>query len=74
MVYAEGGGWVYSITVRVLGDGVAGRLLFVRGGFVSVMERIRRRSRPDWSVLMVGWHSNFFHVVVLKMSDRLMDG
>ena len=42
------------------------------GGSVLVVKRIRRRSRPDWSVWMVGWHNSFFHVVVSGMSEKLM--
>jgi hypothetical protein len=51
---------------------MAGKPLVIRGGSVLVVERIRRMSRPDWSVLMVGWHSSFFHVVVSGMSEKLM--
>jgi hypothetical protein len=35
-----------------------------------VMERIRRRSRPDWFVCMVGWHKIFFHVVASGRSGK----
>jgi len=56
----------------VEGGCAAGQSLANWGGSVLVMERIRRRSRPDWSVWMVGWHSSFFHVVVSGMSERLM--
>ena len=55
-------------------DGVAGHPLFVRGGSVLVMERIQRRSCPDWSVWMVGWHSKFFYVVLGGMAEKLMGG
>ena len=37
-----------------------------------VMERIRRRSRPDWSVCMVGWHKIFFHVVASGRVEKQM--
>ena len=74
MVYAGGSGWVNSISGRRMGGDVARWLLFVRGGSVSMMERIRRRSRPEVSVWVVGWQSTFFHVVVLGMSVRLMSG
>ena len=74
MVYAGGSGWVNSMSGRRMGGDVARWLLFVRGGSVSVMERIQRRSHPEVSVWMVGWQSNFFHVVVLGMSVKLMSG
>ena len=70
----RGSGWVNSISGRRMGGDVARWLLFVRGGSVSEMERIRRRSRPEVSVWMVGWKSTFFHVVVLGMSVRWMSG
>ena len=46
MVYAVCGGWVSSTSV-VVGGCVAGQSLASWGGSVFVIERIRRRSRPD---------------------------
>ena len=36
------------------------------------MERIRRRSRPNWSVFVFGWHRIFFHVVLGGMVEKQM--
>ena len=70
MVYAGGSGGVNFISGRQMGGDVARWLLFVRGGSVSEMERIRRRSRPEVSVWMVGWQSTFFQVVAGEMLVR----
>ena len=49
MVYAVGGGWDNTISVGVMEVGMAGHPLLVGRGSVLMMERTRRRSRPDWS-------------------------
>ena len=54
----------------VVGGCTVGRSLAIWGGSVFVMERIRRRSRPNWSVCMVGWHKIFFHAVLGGMVEK----
>ena len=36
-----------------------------------MMERMRRRRRPDWSMWMFGWHNIFRQEVVGGMSVKL---
>ena len=40
------------------------------GGSVLVMERIRRRSLPDWSMCVFGWQRTFFHAVLGGMVEK----
>ena len=40
------------------------------GGSVLVMERILRRSRPDWSMCVFGWQRTFLHGVLCEMVDK----
>jgi hypothetical protein len=51
--------------------GVAGGRLVCCGGSVLVMDRMRRRRRPVWSVLVDDWHSIFRQDVVGRMSVKL---
>jgi hypothetical protein len=62
-------GWSSATSVLGVGSDVAERLW---GGSVPVMERRRRRRRPEWSVVMVGWHGIFRQVVVGGMLAKLM--
>ena len=62
------------MSVRFVEASVAGRSQYVKGGSVLMLERMRRRRRPDGSVRMLGWQSSFFHVVVGGMSEKLMVG
>ena len=56
----------------LVGGCAAGQSLAIWGGSVFVMERIQRRSRPDWSVCMVGWHKIFFHVMASGRVEKQM--
>ena len=61
------------MSVRFVEASMAGRSQDDTGGSVLMIERTRRRRRPDWSVWMLGWQSSYFHVVVVDgMSERLM--
>ena len=40
------------------------------GGSVLAMERIRRRSLPDWSMFVFGWQRIFFHAVLGGMVEK----
>ena len=62
------------MSVRSVEASVAGRSQDDTGGSVLMVERTRRRRRPDWSVWMLGWQSSFFYVVVGGMSEKLMVG
>ena len=62
------------MSVGSVGASVAGRSPNDTGGSVLMIDRARRRRRPDWSVWMLGWQSSFFHVVVGGMSEKLMVG
>ena len=62
------------MSVRFVEASVAGRLQDDKGGSVLMIEKSRRRRRPDWSVWMLGWQSSFFHVVVGGMLEKLMVG
>ena len=62
------------MSVRFVGASVVGRSPSDSGGSVLMIDRTRRRRRPDWSVWMLGWQSSFFHVVVGGMSEKLMVG
>ena len=62
------------MSVRFVGASVAGGSPNDTRGSVLMIDRTRRRRRPDWSVWMLGWQSSFFHVVVGGMSEKLMVG
>ena len=40
------------------------------GGSVLVMEKIRRRSLPDWSMCVFDWQKTFFHAVLGGMVEK----
>ena len=42
------------------------------GWYVLVMERIRRRSLPDWSMFVFGWQRIFFHAVLGGILEKQM--
>ena len=62
------------MSVKVVEASVARHSQDDKGGAVLMIDRTRRRRRPDWSVWMLGWQSSFFHVVVGGMSEKLMSG
>ena len=46
--------------------------LAVWGWYVLVMERIQRRSLPDWAMFVFGWQRIFFHAVLGGMVEKQM--
>ena len=62
------------MSVRVVEASVAGRSQYDKGGSVLMIERMRRRRRPDGSVWILDWPSSLFHVAVGGMSEKLMVG
>ena len=53
-----------------MGSCAADGSLGVWGGSVLVMERILRRSLPDWSMCVFGWQRTFFHAVLGGMVEK----